>query len=210
MKEYYSKSVHYGIGHTRLKRILALAGEVSGKRILDIGCASGYVGAELIKRGAYVIGTDISEQAIQIAQKRISEAYVVEVGDILPAGMAADFDIVIMSEILEHIFEPEPMLKKVHTALKPTGSLIITTPNFLTWTNRFKFLFGRFKYQEQGMFDFGHIRWFTYSYLLEVLQASGFNIVEEKNIIFPGKLTKLLKRWPSLFAWQFIVKAKPR
>ena len=69
-------------------------------------------------------------------------------------------------------------------------------------------MFGKFEYTDQGLMDFGHIRFFTYKYLNKVLKDSGFKIEKEKHIIFPGKLTKLLKLWPSLFATQFIIKAR--
>ena len=78
----------------------------------------------------------------------------------------------------------------------------------MTWTNRFKFLLGKFAYQREGMFDFGHIRWFTHKYLKEVLENSELKIVSEKHIIFPGKLTYFLKKWPAFFAWQFVVKVR--
>jgi 2-polyprenyl-3-methyl-5-hydroxy-6-metoxy-1,4-benzoquinol methylase len=206
---YKEKSIHYGIGHTRLRRILALAQNISGKRILDVGCATGYVGAELKKLGAYVVGTDISDKAVEIAKKQLDEAHTVEAGDILPRDFSGPyFDLILCAEVIEHVFEPVELLRLINANLNSDGVVIITTPNFMTWTNRLKFLFGKFHYTAQGMFDFGHIRFFTYEYLQEVLLASGFRIIEEQNIIFPGKLTWLLKYWPSLFAFQFIIKAE--
>ncbi len=180
------------MGHTRLRRVLALLGDVKNKRILDIGCASGYLGAELKRRGAYVVGVDISAGAIEVAQRKLDEAYRI------------DDD----GKFLEHIFDPRKTLHIAKSYLKSDGSIIITTPNFLTWTNRVRFLFGLFEYADQGMFDFGHIRWFTYRYLQSVLNHEGLVITEERNIIFPGKLTFLLKHFPSLFAWQFIVRVQ--
>ena len=109
---------------------------------------------------------------------------------------------------MEHVFDPVAVLKSVRGALRSGGHIIVTTPNFMTWTNRIKFLLGKFKYEEQGMFDFGHIRWFTYRYLKELLAETGFRITQERHIIFPGKLTRILKRLPSLFAWQFVVRAQ--
>lgn len=205
---YKDKSVAYGMSHTRRSRILKLVGNPESKRILDIGCASGYMGSRLKESGAYVVGTDISLEAIKIAKNRLDEAYLVQPGEILPTDKDLKFDVILLTEVVEHTFDPVTLLIKARSVLKSDGFMVLTTPNFLTWTNRLKFLFGNFRYQDQGMFDFGHIRWFTYQYLKEVLKESGFKIEKKDHIIFPGKLTRVLKFWPSLFASQFVVKAR--
>ncbi|MEK7536907.1 MAG: class I SAM-dependent methyltransferase [Patescibacteria group bacterium] len=206
---YENKSLNYGVSHTRLKRILSLLGRKSKQRVLEVGCASGRLGREIKKLGHYVAGIEISESAAAQAKKVLDKVYVFDVESEWSADILSQkFDLVILSEILEHVFDPVYVLKKSSAVLKPAGEIILTTPNFLTWTNRFRFLFGFFKYEREGMFDFGHIRWFTYPYLKKVLAESGFTITNEKHIIFPGKLTKILKLWPSLFVRQFVVKAK--
>ena len=211
MQDYYNdKSVHYGIGHTRLRKILDLAKNSFGGKILDIGCARGYLGRRIKEMGGkYVAGIEISQEAAQEAKTVLDKVYVFDVQKHwLPEVKEQKFELVILSELLEHVFDPVFVLKNVSEILLSNGEVVITTPNFMVWTNRIRFLFGNFKYQEQGMFDFGHIRWFTYQYLQDVLKKSGFKIVQENHIIFPGKLTRFLKLWPSLFAHQLIVKAK--
>jgi len=155
----------------------------------------------------YVVGVDISELAIQEASKVLDKAVAFNLEETWP-DLGDKFDLAILPEILEHVFDPVRVLKRVNENLKPDGQIIITTPNILIWTNRVKFLFGNFKYTNQGLMDFGHIRFFTYRYLKEVLRNSGFEIEKESHIIFPGKLTRLLKFWPSLFANQFIARVK--
>lgn len=206
---YESKSLNYGVSHTRLKRVLSLLDSSPHQRVLEVGCASGRLSREIKKLGHYVAGVEISESAAAEARKVLDQVYVFDIEEDWPAEILSEkFDLIILPEILEHVFDPVYVLKKSAAVLGPNGSIILTTPNFLTWTNRVRFLSGFFKYEEQGMFDFGHIRWFTYSYLKEVLKASGFIITAEKHIIFPGRLTFILKYWPSLVAWQFVIKAK--
>lgn len=203
---YNSKSLNYGIAHTRLKRLMELVGNISGKRILDVGCARGYVGARIKNAGNYVVGIEISKPAAEEAKKVLDEVYICDIEKDCPA--LNNFDLAILPEILEHVFDPVEVLKKVSSSLGEGGEIIITTPNILLWTNRAKMLLGRFEYTDQGLMDFSHIRFFTYKYLKKTLKEGGFKITKENHIIFPGKFTRLLKYWPSLFATQFIVKAR--
>jgi len=206
---YGEKSVAYGMSHTRLERILEFIPRNRALRVLDVGCASGRLGQEIKKFGHFVVGIEISSQAAQNARQALNEVYVFDVEGEWPRDLKKQkFDIVVLPEILEHIFDPVEVLRDVSRVLQDNGEIIITTPNFMVWTNRLRFLIGDFAYREQGMFDFGHIRWFTYRYLREVLGQSGFQIIHERHIIFPGKLGSILKYWPSIFAFQFVLRAK--
>ena len=211
MKEsyYQEKSFYYGIAHTRLRRILDLAGRDGGRQILDVGCARGYIGRRLNADGNQVTGIELSEPAAVQARQVLDQVYVFDIERPWPAELVnPHFDLAILTEVLEHVFNPVEILDAVGKTLRAGGEIIVTTPNFLKWINRIRFLFGFFQYTEQGSLDFGHIRFFTYRYLKEVLAESGFAITAERHIIFPGKLTAILKYWPSLFASQFVVKAQ--
>src|SRR3989344_9019186 len=147
---YEKKSPAYGIGHTRRNRILKLVGNISGKRILDVGCARGYLGRIIREKGNYVAGIEISSEAANEARKVLDEVHVMNIEQSWPESLQREsFDVAIIAEVLEHLFDPKQVVLEIAKVLKPNGSLIITTPNFMTWTNRLQFLFGRFKYQDQ-------------------------------------------------------------
>ena len=74
---YQDKSINYGIAHTRLKRLMALVGNISGKKVLDVGCARGYVGARIKALGNFVAGIEISEPAAREA-RAIPPAFLLE------------------------------------------------------------------------------------------------------------------------------------
>ena len=206
---YEEKSISYGIAHTRLRRVMQLVGDIKGKQVLDIGCARGYLGARIKAIGNYVAGMELSERAAEQARQVLDKVVVFDLEKGWPEELANEkFDLIIMAEVLEHVFDPVVVLKNVHRALNDGGHIIITTPNFMVWTHRIKFLFGKFAYTDQGALDFGHIRFFTYPYLRKILEKSGFVLEIEKHIIFPGKLTRILKRWPGIFANQFILRAR--
>ncbi len=206
-KYFEGKSIHYGIGHTRRRKILELIGDIHGKRVLDVGCSRGYLGERIRKTGNYVVGVEVSNEASIEAGKVLDEVITFNVEEQWPDSVRVKkFDLVILGELLGHVFDPVDVLRSASQVLNPGGSVIVTIPNFMTMANRIWFLLGRFAYQEQGRFDFGHIRFFTYSFLKNTISEAGFKIVGENNIIFPGKLTEILKYWPSVFASHFIVK----
>lgn len=189
--------------------MLQLIGDLHGKRVLDVGCSRGYLGERIRKIGNYVVGVEISNEASIEARKVLDEVVTFNVEEQWPESVCREkFDLVIFGELLGHVFDPVEVLRSASKVLNPDGSVIVTIPNFMTMLNRFWFLFGRFAYHEQGRFDFGHIRFFTYSFLKKTTSEASFKIVGENNIIFPGKLTMILKYWPSLFASHFIVKIK--
>lgn len=209
-KDYYqNKSVHYGIGQTRQKRILELVGDLRDKMVLDIGCAGGYLGARVRQKGNYVAGIEVSQPAAQKAKEILDMVYTFDLEREWPEEIKdRKFDLVIMAEIIEHVFDPTHLIKNVSDILNSEAEIIVTTPNIVSWPMRLKVIFGLFEYTDQGILDFGHIRFFTYKYLKKILAAGGLRVIKENHIIFPGKLTGLLKYWPSMFATQFIIKAK--
>ncbi|WKZ27351.1 MAG: class I SAM-dependent methyltransferase [Candidatus Paceibacterota bacterium] len=196
------------MSHTRRDRILSLLPS-HPSRILDIGCAQGRLGAHAKERGHAVFGVDISPRAVEAARNVLDGAWVCDIEKEWPREVIGQpFDGIIASEVIEHLFDPKPFLRQCHSALRNDGFIILTTPNFLTWTNRIRFMFGFFEYQDQGMFDFGHIRWFTYASLQRALRDVGFTIEKERHILFPGKLAFVARFFPSFFAFQFIVRAR--
>ncbi|OGD86268.1 hypothetical protein A2164_03785 [Candidatus Curtissbacteria bacterium RBG_13_35_7] len=210
LKRYYDKkSISYNIKKKRLNKILELAFPVKGKLVLDIGCSTGYLGSILQKKGAKVFGIDISKNAVKEARKQLFSAQELDLNEQKLPFKKNYFDLIIASEIIEHLFEPEKILKEIHRILKINGYLLITTPNFLYWGHRIQFLKGEFEYQEEGPFDRSHIHFFTYLSLFNHLINSEF-IIEAENHLYPGaKIFNIIKKlFPSLFAYQFVILAK--
>jgi SAM-dependent methyltransferase len=179
-----------------------------GLRVLDVACGPGHIGAQIRQRGNHVVGVEISEAAAAEARRVLDAAHAFDIeGDWPEALRAEPFDVIVLGEVLEHVFDPVALLKEARRALTPRGRIVVTTPNFLVWIARLQVFFGRFRYQRYGLFDFGHIRWFTYDYLRQVLTEAGFDIDTEWHVAHPKQLQPLMKTWPSLFALNFVVAA---
>lgn len=104
------------------------SGEVS---ILDVGCGNGVISRHLGKQGFKVLGIDVSAQTIENA-RALNAAPNVQFEVLSAEQLVAQgqtFDVVICSEVLEHLQQPAALLKVLHQSIKPEGILIVTVPN---------------------------------------------------------------------------------
>ncbi len=208
-REYYeSKAPHYGINAGRLWHIIDVLPNAPA-RILDIGCAGGELAQALKARGYRVWGTDISEKALEAAMPHLEGGFQFDLTDEQwPAElMMLRFDVIIASEVIEHLFDPLPFIERLKSLLASGGHLIVTTPNFSFWKNRFRILFGRFRYEKEGLLDFGHIRFFTLPTARELFERAGYRI-EREHHYYPNlehrRIGNLGPNLPGLLAYQLI------
>lgn len=187
----------------------------TGKTILDVGCAAGYIGGELKKNGNKVFGLDISEKAVQDARKVLDDVIVGNIEDIILPYREKQFDVIICADVLEHLFQPEEVLAKLGKYLKDDGVIIVSLPNVAHWSVRLSLFWGRFEYEDAGLLDKGHIRFFTYDSALKMFGRAGYNIKKYDIVIsLPKGLNKLASflRFnallellsPGFFGYQFI------
>ena len=110
--------------------MLAMAGEISGKRVLDVGCAAGALSELLVRRGASVLGIDLNERLIKRARERLkrrAEFVVADISRPMPFLDSASFDVVTASLVLHYLADWGPPLREFHRVLRPDGALLIST-----------------------------------------------------------------------------------
>ncbi|WP_030387747.1 class I SAM-dependent methyltransferase [Streptomyces sp. NRRL S-241] len=106
--------------------MLALAGDVAGRRILDAGCGSGALSAALLDRGAVITGIDASARMLTLARRRLGDdvaLHVVDLSDRLPFDDGA-FDDVVASLVLHYLEDWGPTLAELRRVIRPGGRLI--------------------------------------------------------------------------------------
>src|ERR1700682_4152199 len=168
------RPAYFEIANLEIARILQ--GLPRGLAVLDVGCGSGVHGAELKRLyGHRVSGVDLSDSSIAKARTRIDDAHVADVTrpEDYPFSAPAKFDLIVFSDILEHLYDPKDVLRRHLALLQPGGRLLISTPNIAIWNVRLELLFGRFAYQETGTLDKTHIRFFTQRTIRELARAAG-------------------------------------
>lgn len=110
--------------------VLQILGDVEGRRVLDIGCGPGLYAAELVARGAEVVGFDGSPRLVELARERLGDGADLRVHDARePLSWLADesVDLAVMALVIHHLEDPVPLLREAHRALRPGGRLVVST-----------------------------------------------------------------------------------
>lgn len=200
-------------GHAKL---LGLVG--SGKRVLDVGCSSGYLARPLVKRGCTVVGIEQDEAAAEAAREVCADVLVGDAESMELPFPEGSFDVVLCGDLIEHLRDPARFLARVRPLLGDGGHLVLSTPNVANWAMRLALLFGRWRYTERGILDRTHLHLFTRGTLVETLARAGFRVVElDHTVPVPGigapavqsAAHALGRLRPPLLAYQFVVSATP-
>lgn len=160
----------------RVRQVLDLVGEK--KVILDVGCGIGEIGTLLIQNKNKVYGVDISPTAAKRAGKR---GLIAKHSDIEKEGIPFRndyFDVVLVGEVIEHVFDTGQFLEEIRKKLKKRGELVLTTPNLATLGRRLLLLIGRNPLIETELtkYSSGHIRYFIEDNLLALLKSHRFEV----------------------------------
>ncbi|MBN1984460.1 MAG: class I SAM-dependent methyltransferase [Chitinivibrionales bacterium] len=179
-------------------------------RVLDLGCATGYLGKRLRELGkvSEIIGAEIYEPAAKQAQQFYDKIYI---GDIENLTLPYEnyFDVVACGDIIEHLRDPWAILKRIHGYLKHNGMVMTSIPNIRYWRVLTNLLFcGRFDYESDGVMDDTHLRFFTRRSFQTMLTQCGF--VKQKHVMLIYGSKKPFFKWVTLrlfdefLAYQFL------
>ena len=179
------------------------AGLTPGMRVLDVGCGNGFTCGEFLKRGWKVVGIDLSEQGIAIARISHPQARF----EVLPADNdllanlgEVPFDLVVSTEVIEHVYAPKAYVAACFHALRPGGRFICTTPYHGYLKNLALSALNGWDTHANPLWDCGHIKLWSRATLSTLLTAAGF-----KSLRFRGA-----GRMPYLWMTMVICADKPK
>jgi 2-polyprenyl-3-methyl-5-hydroxy-6-metoxy-1,4-benzoquinol methylase len=203
--------------------VVRLVGDAS--RVLELGPATGYMSRAFTDRGCTVVGIEIDPEMGERAGKFCER---VIVGDLDTLDLAAEladerFDAIVAADVLEHLKDPLALLIRLRPFLKPDGCLVISVPNVAHGSVRLALLSGHFEYQEIGLLDSTHLRFFTRETLERLLDEAELGLAElhrhELNLdasevpfdtaVVTAQLRDELERDPDARTYQFVIKAIP-
>jgi glycosyltransferase involved in cell wall biosynthesis len=203
-------------------RISALLSSRSPSKILDLGCSGGQLAKRLRGMGHHVTGVDVIE--IPGVSERTDSFFKADLNDGIPYEAGSGFDIVLGADVLEHVVNPGALLTQTREVLSPDGVAIFCVPNIAHWYPRARSTVGMFDYDQRGILDATHLRFFTRRSIRKLIERQGYAIRRIEPVGLPLDAMGLtgtkahavrlfdhvmLALWPTMFAYQFIVEATP-
>jgi methionine biosynthesis protein MetW len=181
------------------RQVLAWVPE--GSRVLELGCATGFLGTLLVQsKRCQVVGVEIDAAAARIAEQRGLSVLVGSLEDAeLRRTIAGPFDVVLATDVLEHLRDPEAILHDMKGWLRPDGRAIVSVPNIAVWSMRVAmFMHGAFEYQDTGILDHTHLRFYTWETFQALVRKHGWGVEAAFANAWqlPGTL-KVLEQWPA-------------
>ena len=210
-------------------RILDWLSREAPARILDLGCDDGSLGERLRLCGHEVTGVDLHKhEGVGARLDRFVEA---DLDQGIPDDVGTGYDVVLAADVLEHVRDPERLLRSTRGLLAPGGTVVTSVPNFGHWYPRARVVSGRFDYDRRGILDRGQLRFFTRRSFERLVGDAGFSVRRRDEVGLPIEVsrrgasseqtrsgpTKVLEGadrvaldlWPTLFAYQFVYELAP-
>jgi 2-polyprenyl-3-methyl-5-hydroxy-6-metoxy-1,4-benzoquinol methylase len=196
--------------HRAHAKLLGAVG--TGKRVLDVGCSSGYLAQPLSERGNTIVGLELDPEAAREAEAFCERVLVGDVETMELPLEPGSFDVVLCGDVVEHLRDPAATLARLRPLLRPGGRLVLSTPNVANWAIRLSLLAGRWRYTDRGILDRSHTHLFTRATLQETIERAGYRVERIDYTVplpFDSDLLDAVGRAvgglrPSLFAYQFV------
>ncbi|MEW6327174.1 MAG: glycosyltransferase [Thermodesulfobacteriota bacterium] len=201
------------------------------RKVLDIGCAAGELGAGIKREhGAEVVGVEVNPSIAEMARQKIDRVVSgdCEQLDFSSIFNGTRFDCVILADILEHLRTPEDLLRKIKPLLGEGACIIASIPNVQNYAVVAGLIEGNWAYQDMGILDRTHLRFFTRREIEKLFAGAGFFIEKMAPKYDPNHYTWLaaglpnnltfgrvavnglpVERVADFFVFQYLIVARP-
>jgi 2-polyprenyl-3-methyl-5-hydroxy-6-metoxy-1,4-benzoquinol methylase len=203
--------------------VIRLIGQ--GRRVLELGPASGYMSEILRTRGCTVVGIELDAEMAAQAEQFCERVIVGDLDTLdLEAELGEDrFDVIVAADVLEHLRDPLKLLGDLRAFLNPGGFFVVSLPNVAHASVRLALLEGRFDYQDLGLLDRTHLHFFTHKSIGQLFDEAELALVEIHRQEAPIDTTEIsvdlgavpadvlrdLEQDPDARTYQFVIKAVP-
>jgi SAM-dependent methyltransferase len=153
------------------------------RKIVEVGCSGGGLAREYRKRNAdcEYIGVEINASYAEVARAHCTGVVVGDIehmSDIVFESFTGSRVCWVFGDVLEHLYDPWALLRRIRASLAPDSSVLACIPNAQHWTVQARLNCGAFRYEDKGILDRTHIRWFTRTTIDEMFHDCGFVIVD--------------------------------
>ncbi len=170
-------------------------------KILDVGCATGVIG-RLLDNSKNIYGIEFDPILLKKAKKHCEKVFQIDLNSFDNSTIEEkDFDMIFFGDVLEHLVDPEDVMKQILPLAKDNAYIIVSLPNIAQIQFRIKLLLGKFNYTESGVMDNSHLHFYTLNTAKNFLNNVNLNI----NEIYPsGTIVSYFNFFPTLLAAQFV------
>lgn len=219
--EYSNKTSDY-FSNIRLDLIDFANFNKNDLKILEIGAAYCETLNYLKIKGVAktVVGIDIYEDVKnKNLYKEVDQMLFGDIEDIDLTQFNDFFDVILLADVLEHLVEPTKVLEKIKSCLNQDGVIVVSMPNIRHFSAFIKiFIKGSFKYEQSGIFDSTHMRFYCRKDIEQLLESCNFEVINQAGSITGHKSmskTKILNLltlglFTEFFSYQYFFKAKKR
>jgi len=160
----------------------------NARRIVEVGCSSGALAREYkkVNPACHYLGVEIDAHYAALARRHcdcVQELDIESLDDVAVRSLEADCWI--FGDSLEHLHDPWALLRRIRAAIAGDGNLVACIPNAQHWSVQARLACGELRYEDVGLLDRTHLRWFTRITILEMFQQTGFRIVGMNARVFP-------------------------
>lgn len=150
----------------------------SAQRVLDVGCGSGAFAATIkVRQDCTVWGVEAHPDAARRAVERLDNVIVGQVPDAFDVLANERFDCIVFNDVLEHLVDPYSALQRVKSILLPGGVVVCSIPNVREFDNLRKLVLGKqWRYEDAGILDRTHLRFFTEASIRDMFADGGYHI----------------------------------
>jgi 2-polyprenyl-3-methyl-5-hydroxy-6-metoxy-1,4-benzoquinol methylase len=171
---------------------------VTAKRVLEVGCGSARMGEAFKARSpqSQYFGIELFESAANEATKVLDGVICanIEQDTTVPLKLSPNFDTLVFGDVLEHLQDPWKVLAELRQYIEPGGSCIACVPNVAHWSLVAGLLQGKWDYQDAGLLDRTHLRFFTLDSAVQMFQKAGWTVVDATpRNLWPDKTEAALK-----------------
>ncbi len=200
------------------RNVLLLRHVGKRKRVLELGCSTGYITRRLLQQNCSVTAIENDYEAAAAARGTGAAVMNRDLNSShWDAGLKPEYDVVLMGDVLEHLINPCLVMRKARPLVRDGGYAVICLPNVVHWLPRLQIAFGRFNYQAIGTLDATHLRFFTAHSARCMIEEAGYRVLKFDPIIGGRMSGHFRPAWqllahlrPGLFAYQLLFSAQPR
>lgn len=188
--------------------------------VLELGCGGGATLAWLKESGRarHTTGLELCAAPAAAARRRVDRVIEGDLDRTIGELRREHYDLVLCLDVLEHLTDPWATVRRVHELLRPGGSIVVSLPNVRHYSVVLPLLFsGTWRYEQAGIMDRTHLRFFSRAGALELLSDNGFApSASVDNGVAPTRRRELWKllvartRWRDLIVHQHLVRAEKR